>query len=89
MQRVNPSVLFVQLKQMEAQMEEEYEERKQQVQKTRDLEKQLQDLQGQASFRDRGNIINPFQTSFVCLFDLIIYIPSTIFQLCRVEPVQS
>ena len=44
-------------------MEEEYEERKQQVQKTRDLEKQLQDLQGQASFRDRGNIINPFQTS--------------------------
>ena len=66
-------------------MEEEYEERKQQVQKTRDLEKQLQDLQGQASFRDRGNF---------CLFDLILYIPSTIFQLCRegspwVEPVLS
>ena len=48
--------LYLQLKQMEAQMEEEYEERKQQMQKTRDLEKQLQDLQGQASFRDRGEI---------------------------------
>ena len=32
--------------------------------------------------------------SFVCLFDLILYVPSTIFQLCRdgsswVEPVLS
>mgnify|MGYP000290691939 CR=1 FL=1 len=41
------------LKQMESQMEEEYEERKAQVQKTRDLEQRLQDLQGQASHRDK------------------------------------
>ena len=36
-------------------MEEEYEERKLQVAKTRELEKQLEDLKGQAAFRDKGN----------------------------------
>ena len=35
-----------------------------------------------------------FTEGFVCLFDLILYVPSTIFQLCRdgsfwVEPVLS
>ena len=38
-------------------MEEEYEERKLQVAKTRDLEKQLEDLKGQAAFRDKGKEI--------------------------------
>ncbi|KAL4224255.1 TRAFAC class myosin-kinesin ATPase superfamily [Mactra antiquata] len=42
------------LKQMEAQMEEEYEERKLQVQKNRELEQRLQDLQGHAAQRDKG-----------------------------------
>ena len=35
-------------------MEEEYEERKLQVSKTRELEKQLEDMKGQAAFRDKG-----------------------------------
>ncbi|XP_052800261.1 unconventional myosin-XVIIIa-like isoform X4 [Mya arenaria] len=41
------------LKQMESQIEEEYEERKLMVQKTRDLEQRLHDLQGQAALRDK------------------------------------
>lgn len=41
---------------MENQIEEEYEERKLQAQKTRDLEQQLHDLQGKASFRDKGKL---------------------------------
>lgn len=43
---------------MESQMEEEYEERKLQVQKNRELEQRLQDMQGQASQRDKGININ-------------------------------
>ena len=39
---------------MEAQIEEEYEERKLQVQKNRELDQQLHELKNQASFRDKG-----------------------------------
>ena len=46
----------------------------------------------QSALQKRSSINNPI--IFVCLFDLILYVPSTIFQLCRdrsswVEPVLS
>ena len=51
---------------------------------------------GEASHRDIRfeHIDNAFWFCFVCLFDLILYVPSTIFQLYRdgsswVEPVLS
>jgi len=39
---------------MESQMEEEYEERKLLMGKTRDLEARLHDMNNQASLRDKG-----------------------------------
>ena len=52
------------------------------------------DLQGVASFDPRDLICRIYEGLFVCLFDLILYVPSTIFHLNRdgsswVEPVLS
>ena len=51
-------------------------------------------MENQPQIPELKNNPENFHQCFVCLFDLILYVPSTIFQLCRdgsswVEPVLS
>lgn len=53
---MNLIIIFLQLKNLENQIEEEYDDKKKLQQEKRDLERQIQELSSKAGSRDKGGL---------------------------------
>lgn len=53
---LNLIIIFLQLKNLENQIEEEYDDKKKLQQEKRDLERQIQELSSKAGSRDKGRL---------------------------------